>query len=166
MKISIVTLSFNQIAFVKEAIESFSQQAYPNLEYIIIDPGSTDGSPELIQSYGDQITNVVFEKDRGTADGLNTELSLTTGDIFGFLNADDILMPASLQRSADFFQKYRQCHMGLGNGYILDACGREVRHTRARSFTVHRYLRGVARWPQQSTFFRREAFLRSPDLMS
>ncbi|MDR3717141.1 MAG: glycosyltransferase, partial [Puia sp.] len=65
MKISIVTLSFNQVDYLKEAIESVLGQAYPELEYIVVDPGSTDGSRELIQSYSNRISRIIFEKDRG-----------------------------------------------------------------------------------------------------
>jgi glycosyltransferase involved in cell wall biosynthesis len=162
IKISIVTLSFNQRAYLQEAIESVVQQNYPLLDYIVVDPGSDDGSRELIQLYRTRIAHLLFEKDRGAADGLNKGFSLATGDVFGFLNADDILLPGSLQRVADFFRQHSDREMGLGNGYILDAAGRRVRHVRARGFTVHRYFHGGARWLQQSTFFRREAFLRSP----
>jgi glycosyltransferase involved in cell wall biosynthesis len=161
MKISIVTLSFNQQAYLREAIESILQQGYPELEYIIVDPGSTDGSRELIQSYSGQISHVIFGSDRGAADGLNKGFSLATGEVFGFLNADDLLAPGSLQRVADFFRQHAECDMAFGNGHIIDGEGRKIRHIKARDFTVRRYLLGGARWLQQSTFFRRQAFLNS-----
>ncbi len=91
MKISIVTLSFNQCAFLREALESVLQQGYPDLEYIVIDPGSTDGSRELIQSYASGIAHMVFEPDKGASDGLRKGFALATGDICGFLNSDDLL---------------------------------------------------------------------------
>jgi glycosyltransferase involved in cell wall biosynthesis len=160
--ISIVTVSFNQRAYLQEAIESVVGQNYPSLEYIVVDPGSTDGSRELIEHYRDRIAHVVFEKDRSAADGLNKGFSFATGDVFGFLNSDDVLLPGSLQRIADFFQQHPECDMAFGNGFILDEKGIRVRHLKARGYTLRRYFHDGARWLQQSTFFRREAFLRSP----
>lgn len=162
MKISIVTLSFNQRAYLQEAMESVLVQAYPELEYIVIDPGSTDGSRELIESYSDRISQIVFEKDRGAADGLNKGFSFASGEVYGFLNADDLLMPGSLRRVAGFFQTHPECDLVLGDGHIIDGKGNRIRDIKARDFTVRRYCYGGTNWLQQSTFFRREAFLSSP----
>ena len=158
MRISIVTLSYNQRAFLREAIDSVLEQDHIDVEYIIVDPGSTDGSRELIRSYGEGVSLVVFEADRGAADGLNKGFGRATGEVFGFLNADDFLLPGALRRVAEFFESHPQCDLALGNGYVVDAQRRNLRHVRARDFTVQRYLYGGARWLQQSTFFRREAF--------
>jgi glycosyltransferase involved in cell wall biosynthesis len=162
MRISIVTLSYNQRAFLQDAIDSILQQGYPDLEFIVVDPGSTDGSRELIRSYEEQISHVIFEPDRGAADGLNKGFARASGEVFGFLNADDCLLPGALDRVAEFFQSHPRCDMVLGNGYVVDAHGRHLRQVKARDFTVRRYLYGGTRWLQQSTFFRREAFLLSP----
>ncbi len=162
MRISIVTLSYNQMAFLREAMNSVVQQDHPDVEYIVVDPGSTDGSRELIRSYGEQVSQVVFEADRGAADGLNKGFGRATGEVFGFLNADDFLLPGALRRVAEFFASHPQCDIVMGNGNVVDAHGRNLRHVRARDFTVRRYLYGGTRWLQQATFFRREAFLRSP----
>src|SRR3974390_2320485 len=104
MKISIVTLSFNQRDYLQQALDSVLSQDYSNLEYIVVDPGSIDGSRELIRSYGARIAHTIFEPDRGAADGLNRGFASATGDVFGFLNADDILLPGSLKRVASFFE--------------------------------------------------------------
>ena len=162
MKISIVTLSYNQRAFLQEAIDSVLQQDYPDLEYIVVDPGSTDGSQEVIRSYGERIQHVIFEPDKGAADGLNKGFSRATGEVFGFLNADDYLLPGALCRVAEYFRSHPQCDIVMGNGHIVDAEGRPLRHVKARDFTVRRYLCGGTRWLQQSTFFRREIFRMSP----
>jgi glycosyltransferase involved in cell wall biosynthesis len=161
MKISIVTVSFNQHAYLRAAIESILRQGYPELEYIVVDPGSTDGSRDLIQSYSGQIAHIVFEPDRGAADGLNKGFSLATGEVFGFLNADDLLMPGSLQRIADVFRERPECDMAFGNGHIIDREGRTLKHVKARGFTVQRHFHSGSHWLQQSTFLRREAFVRS-----
>jgi glycosyltransferase involved in cell wall biosynthesis len=161
MKISLVTLSFNQRAYLQEAIDSVLSQGYRELEYIVVDPGSTDGSRELIQSYSDRVSHVVFEPDKGAADGLNKGFSRATGEVFGFLNADDVLMPGSLQVVADFFQQNQDYAMAFGNGIIIDGEGRKMRDWEARDFTVRRYFYGGAQFLQQSTFFRSAAYMRS-----
>ena len=92
MKISIVTLSFNQRAYLQEAMDSVLSQDYPNLEYIVVDPGSSDGSRETDQQLWPDRSHI-FEPDRGAADGLNKGFARATGDVFGFLNADDLLFP-------------------------------------------------------------------------
>ncbi len=162
MKISIVTLSFNQRAYLKEAIDSVLSQSYPELEYIVVDPGSTDGSRELIKSYGNRIAHIIFEPDRGAADGLNKGFARATGDVFGFLNADDILFPGSLKHVAEFFRTRPDCDMAMGDGYKIDEQGRRTRHFIARDFSVCRFFYGGARWLQQSTFFRAETYRQSP----
>jgi glycosyltransferase involved in cell wall biosynthesis len=73
-----------------------------DLEYIVVDPGSTDGSRELIESYGNQVIKV-FEKDDGPADGLNKGFSVATGDVYGYLNSDDVLTVGALEYVADYF---------------------------------------------------------------
>jgi glycosyltransferase involved in cell wall biosynthesis len=161
MKISIVTLSYNQQTFLQEAIDSVLGQDFPDVEYIVVDPGSTDGSREFIRSYGARIAQL-FEPDKGAADGLNKGFSRATGDVFGFLNADDYLLPGALRRVTEFFEAHPQCDIVMGNGYIVDVEGRTLRHVRTRDFTVRRYLCGGVRWIQQATFFRRKAFCLSP----
>ena len=162
MKFSIVTLSFNQRNYLQQALDSVLQQGYADVDYIVVDPGSTDGSREVIEKYASNLAHMVFEPDRGAADGLNKGFALARGEVFGFLNADDLLFPGSLERVAGFFQRNPNCDLALGDGYIIDGSGRPIRHVKASGFTVKRYLHGGAHWLQQATFFRREAFLRSP----
>jgi glycosyltransferase involved in cell wall biosynthesis len=161
VKISIVTLSFNQRPFLKEAIDSVLSQNYPELEYIVVDPGSTDGSRELISSYGDQIAQRIFEPDRGAADGLNKGFARATGTVYGFLNADDVLFPGSLNHVAEFFRSHPGIDMAMGNGFKIDGNGRTIRHYVARDFSVRRFFYGGTQWLQQSTFFKAEVFQRS-----
>lgn len=162
MKISIVTLSFNQCGYLREALESILQQEYPDVDYIVVDPGSTDGSRELIKSYAKSLSHIVFEPDAGAADGLNKGFAMACGEVFGFLNADDILYPGSLQRVADFFCSNPDCDVAFGNGFKIDGKGQAIRHFRGGNFTVGGYLYGGGAWLQQSTFFRADAFRRSP----
>jgi glycosyltransferase involved in cell wall biosynthesis len=166
VKISIVTVSFNQREFLRDALESVILQGYPDLEYIVIDPGSTDGSRELIESYSPGIAHILFEPDQGAADGLRKGLARATGEVLGFLNSDDLFEPGSFLRVAEFFESHPECDIAMGNGYVVDGEGKPVRHVRAKNFTVQRYFYGGARFLQQSTFFRKRAYINSPGLNS
>jgi glycosyltransferase involved in cell wall biosynthesis len=158
MKFSLVTISFNQREYLEEAMHSILAQDYPAIEYIVVDPGSTDGSRELIESYRAKLAKVVLEPDRGAADGLNKGFQHATGDIFGFLNSDDALLPGALRKVGRAFEEHSECDIVMGNGYVVSAQGERLRHIRAAGFTVNRYFYGGATWLQQATFFRRTAF--------
>ena len=90
MKISIITVVWNNATTIKDAIESVLSQTYDNIEYIVVDGASTDGTVEIVQSYGDKISKFISEKDKGIYDGLNKGISLATGDMIAFLHSDDI----------------------------------------------------------------------------
>lgn len=90
MKISIITSVFNNKEYIAEAIESLLNQSYKNIEYIVIDGASTDGTTEIIKSYKDKIDKFISEPDEGIYDGLNKGIRLTTGDVIGFLHSDDL----------------------------------------------------------------------------
>lgn len=157
-KISIVTISFNQAEFIERTMLSVLEQDYPNVEYIVVDPGSKDGSRDIIERYRSRLSKVILRPDAGPADGLNNGFAEASGDVFGFLNADDVLLPGSLRRVADFFDQHPDCDLLLGNGNVIDGHENVIRHVTTRRFSVRRYLHDGVRFIQQSTFFRREAF--------
>ncbi|HEY9041765.1 MAG TPA: glycosyltransferase [Rheinheimera sp.] len=95
-KISIITPSFNQAKYVRQTIESVLSQRYPNLEYIVVDGGSTDGSVEVIQEYKAQLTVFISEPDNGQSNAINKGFALATGEILTWLNSDDQLAPDAL----------------------------------------------------------------------
>jgi glycosyltransferase len=104
MKISIITSVYNNKETIAEAIESVLSQAYDNIEYIIIDGASKDGTVDIIRSYGDQISTFVSEPDRGIYDGLNKGVSQATGDVIAFLHSDDLYAdPEVITRVAKAF---------------------------------------------------------------
>lgn len=102
-KISIITPSFNQGYYIEETILSIIGQGYANLEYIIIDGGSTDSTVEVIKKYQSQITYWVSEKDKGQSDAINKGLKMATGDVVAWLNSDDVYAPGTLQAVAEAF---------------------------------------------------------------
>jgi glycosyltransferase involved in cell wall biosynthesis len=117
-KITIITPSYNQGQYIEETIRSVLLQGYPNLEYIIMDGGSTDNTVEIIKKYEKWITYWVSEKDEGQSDAINKGLEISTGEIFNWLNSDDVYLPNALLTIGLFFKAHDNCHV-LG--------GREIR---------------------------------------
>jgi len=110
-KLSIVTPSFNQGRFLEETILSVLNQEYPNLEYLIIDGGSTDETVDVIRRYEDRINFWVSEKDRGQVHAINKGIEKTTGDIFGFINSDDVYLPGTFDTVMTLdLRGDRRCH--------------------------------------------------------
>ena len=114
-KISVITITFNSAATLEETILSVTSQDYPDLEYVIIDGGSTDGTLDIIRKYQDKIQIVVSEPDRGISDAFNKGIARATGEILGIINSDDILLPAALQKVADLYDP----KVDVYSGHIL-----------------------------------------------
>jgi len=114
-QISIVTPSFNQAQFLEETIRSVLLQNYPNLQYIVIDGGSTDGSVEIIKKYQRWIDFWVTEKDRGQSHAINKGLERCNGVWFNWINSDDLLMPNSLESLFKSLTKKSAYELTIGN---------------------------------------------------
>ena len=154
-KISIVTPCRNHAPFIRETIESILSQDYPNLEYIVIDGGSTDGSAEIIREYESHLTYFVSEPDTGHGNALNKGFARSSGEIMAWLNSDDKYMPKSLQTVADIFDQHSDVDWLTGtNGWWNDR-GVMIRSANNYKNAVD-FIRGDFTWIQQeSTFWRR-----------
>ncbi len=119
-KISIVTPSYNQAQFLERTICSVLDQNYPNLEYIIIDGGSTDGSLDIIRKYESRLAYWVSESDGGQSDALNKGFRLATGDIIGWLNSDDMYCHGALWNIAQLLNDNPDWQLLHGGLFIID----------------------------------------------
>jgi glycosyltransferase involved in cell wall biosynthesis len=158
-KISVVTVSFNQAKFLRRCIESVLVQKDERIEYIVVDPGSTDGSREIIAEYASSIDTLILDKDTGPANGLNTGFSKATGDIFYYINSDDCVMSDAFTRATSCFDNDPDLGVLYGNGVIIDQddhCLRQI----SSSFPLseYRYMCGASVILQQATFIRSDMF--------
>jgi len=157
-KISIVTPSYNQAEFLERTILSILNQNYPNLEYIIIDGGSTDGSVEIIKKYEKYLTYWVSEKDKGQSEALNKGFTRSTGHLIGCQNSDDIYLPGSFYKVAEVFKENPNVDIIFGNRLDVDEQDDIIGESRFTPFTV------VGHWYEgmslsiQSAFWQREVF--------
>ena len=134
LKISIVTPSFNQGQFIEETINSVLSQDYGDIEYIIIDGGSTDNSVNIIKKYDSRFSYWVSEKDNGQTEAINKGLRRATGDIVAWLNSDDVYEPGTLAAVAKFFSERADVDMLYGDANIIDHDGRFLFHKKALPF--------------------------------
>jgi glycosyltransferase involved in cell wall biosynthesis len=122
-RLSIVTPSFNHAEFLEETIRSVLLQGYPGLEYILVDGGSTDGSLEIIRRYAPWLTRWVSEPDSGQAEAVNKGLGWASGEIFGWLNSDDIYAPGALAAAAGAFAAHPKAILVYGGAHQVDRDG-------------------------------------------
>lgn len=157
-KISIVTPSYNQGAFIERTIQSVLNQDYPNLEYIIIDGGSTDGSTEIIKKYQDKLTYWVSEKDQGQTHAINKGFRRATGDIVGWLNSDDEYCSGALETVAKTFIANKDVDFFFGNRITVDENGRVLRDDRHTRFSFSALVLYGMIVSQPAAFWKRELF--------
>lgn len=157
-KISIVTVNYNGALYLERTIQSVLSQKYPNLEYVIIDGGSTDGSLDIIRKYESQLHYWVSEPDKGMYDALQKGFEKTSGDIMGWINSDDLFHSKAFFRIAELFSDYPQIKWLTGVPTAIDEAD-NVMVPRAYDYPVWSKLRFYAmdyKWIQQeSTVWRR-----------
>ncbi len=158
LKISIITPSFNSFEFLERVILSVLSQGYPNLEYIIIDGGSTDGTIEIIKKYAAQLAWWVSEPDSGMYHALNKGFARATGEVMAWINADDLLHPGSLSTVNEIFEQNPDIQWLQGHPTVIDETNRVIKIVEPR-FSPYAFLLGEF-WrgyfiQQESSFWRR-----------
>lgn len=121
--VSIITPSFNQAAYLEQTILSVLEQDYPNIEYLVVDGGSTDGSVELIKKYSDRITSWVSEPDKGQAAAINKGFARARGQIVAWLNSDDVYRPGAICQAVEAFAQHPEAGLVYGNLDSIDPAG-------------------------------------------
>jgi glycosyltransferase involved in cell wall biosynthesis len=161
-KISIITPNYNQADFLEQTILSVLGQEYPDIEYIIIDGGSTDGSVEIIKKYEKHLFYWVSEPDSGLYHAIQKGFEKSTGDIMGWINSDDKLHPGALSVIGEIFDSLPTVNWITGSPTGYDITGRTVVAARARDWSKYDYYLHDYKWVQQeSTFWRRSLWEKS-----
>jgi glycosyltransferase involved in cell wall biosynthesis len=151
--ISIITPSYNQGRFLRETIQSVLSQDYPNLEYLIVDGGSSDGSVEIIQHYSSQLTWWVSEPDQGQADAINKGFAHANGEILAWINSDDTYLPGAVSEAVTFLIAHPEAALVYADANLIDERGSILGRFPAKQTSLKKLLRGSVHIPQQTTFF-------------
>lgn len=166
MKLSMVIPSFNQADFLPACLESVLARAVREtaLEVLVYDGGSTDGSREIIERHAPRLAYWQSQPDGGQAAALKAGFERATGDILGWVNSDDILLPGALARAAEYFAAHPDSPLVYGDAVWIDAEDRVIRPKREIDFDWGIFAYGYCYIPQPSAFFRREAYLKAGGL--
>ncbi len=157
MRISVITPSYNQAVYLEKTIQSIISQGYDDLEYILIDGGSNDGSLEIIEKYKEHFAFWVSEKDKGQSHAINKGFEHATGDIITWINSDDQLTPNALNRVAAEFEKdtTKEVFVVHGKTILFGENMQEKKFGANSTDFLERSLAGLP-FPQPSSFFRKE----------
>ena len=158
-RISIVTPSFNQAPYLEATLRSVLEQGYPDLEYIVMDGGSTDGSVDILRSHASCLSYWTSAHDAGQADAINRGLARSTGEILAYLNSDDVYLPGALARVAAHFAAHPEADLVYGDYVYLDEQGRVLQHFQAPPFEAAALVLGNT-VSQPTVFVRRRAWER------
>jgi len=135
MRVSVITSCFNRAETIRDAIESVLCQTYPDIEYIVVDGGSTDGSRDIIESYRNRISKIVFKPDHGMYEGINNGIREATGDVIVLCHSDDQLNDChTIDRVVQEFYSHPQVDMIYADGLFVNEKGRAVRVWRGKKY--------------------------------
>ncbi len=156
--VSVVTPSYNQGEYLEATIQSVLRQDYPHLEYLVVDGGSTDNSPEIIgrhaQQSADRLVWWCSEKDQGQTDAINKGFSRARGEILAWLNSDDTYLPGAISEAVACLHARPEVGMVYGDALYIDEGGLVIGQFPARQTDYRRLRQGYVHIPQQTAFFR------------
>jgi len=152
--VSIVIPSYNQAAYLEEAIQSVLAQSYKPIELLLIDGGSEDGSLEIIRRYKKEFAYWQSQPDKGQTDAINQGLNRATGKYQAWLNADDRLLPNAVEEAVDFLEGHVDLGLVYGQADFINASGKVIGEFPAAQTDYARLMRGYVHVPQQAAFWR------------
>lgn len=160
--ISLVTPNYNGEQFLETTLRSVLDQSYEALDYVLVDGASTDGSAAILKRHEDQVSSVIIEPDNGHADAINKGFAATQGEIMGWINSDDVLLPGCLSIVSQVFERYPEIEWITGLPSTCDSGGRMNYVGPLKPWSRLRFLAGDHLWIQQeSTFWRRSLWDRA-----
>jgi glycosyltransferase involved in cell wall biosynthesis len=167
MKVSIVTPAYNQAQFLEATIESVLAQDYPDVEYVVVDDGSTDGSLEIARRYESRLHKLVVQENGGQVAALNHGFRHTDGELLGWLNSDDVLLPGAVSAAVEELEKDPDALLVYGDNVFIDEAGNRIARERASAegapFDPVTMVRRCKNWiPQPGSLFRRQAIEIAP----
>jgi glycosyltransferase involved in cell wall biosynthesis len=159
-RLTIITPSYNQASFIERTLRSVLDQGYENLEYIVVDGGSTDGSVDIIRGYEDRLAWWVSEPDGGQTDALNKALRRATGDVVAYINSDDVYLEGAFETAIAALEAHPEARWVVGGCRFEGTAGFTAEVWRPELPTGPRYWWLLAPWgvPQPSSFWRRSVF--------
>lgn len=158
-RVSIVTPTFNQARFLSLALDSVAVQAQTGCEHLVVDGGSTDGSPDIVERNASRLAWWVSEPDAGQASALNKGFNRASGDVLGYLNGDDCLLPGCIAEVSRYFSEHPDVDVVYGNRVLIDEEDRLIGR-----WVMPAHQRGAFAWidfiPQETMFWRRRVWER------
>ncbi len=159
-KLSIVTPSYNQAPYLAKTLQSVLAQSCPDMEYFVMDGGSTDGSQAIIQASANQLTDWISENDHGQGDAINKGFSRAKGEIFGWINSDDFYLKGAFDTVLSFFEAHPQVDLVYGDVLSVDGGGRLINVMKFEPYTLQD-LMTFQIISQPAVFFRWSAWERA-----
>jgi GT2 family glycosyltransferase len=161
--VSVVTPSYNQAGFLEQTMRSVLEQDYPQLEYVVVDGGSSDGSAEVIRKYADRLAWWVSEKDRGQADAIRKGMARSSGEIVAWLNSDDYYLPGAVSSAVKTFQQHPDAVLVYSDMLAVDGNGQTLNLLKYEQLSLEDLL-CFQIIGQPAVFFRRDAYEQSGGL--
>lgn len=154
MLVSIITPSFNQARYIEATLDSVLSQDYPEIEYIVMDGGSTDGTVDILKRYEHRLAGWVSEKDRGQTDAINKGFARARGEVLAWLNSDDTYQPGAVREAVEALRAHPEAALVYGDANYIDETGRVIGRFPAAQTDYRRLRQGYVHIPQQAAFWR------------